>query len=187
MPGGRNAVLARWHTAGLGDLFCDLAGRQNSAVARFGALAELDLDHPDLRICGFLLKGSWVKATIGVPAAKIPAADFPDQIAAMVSVVRTDTPLAGVMGKASQLCALVQCKNGVGTQRSEAHRRDVQDGCSVGLPAIAAANVDAERGGITGGNRAVRMPDKFIAAFIDIKLGAKCALAAFVLRPRVDQ
>src|SRR5690606_5636334 len=145
MPGRRNAVLAHWHTAGLGDFFCDLAGRQNSAVARFGALAELDLDHPDLRICGFLLKGPWVKATIGVPAAKIPAADFPDQIAAMVSVVGTDTPLAGVVGKASQLCALVQCKNGVGTQRSEAHRRDVQDGCSVGLPAIAAANVDAER------------------------------------------
>lgn len=105
----------------------------------------------------------------------------------MASVVRADTSFAGIVGKSAQLRALVQGEDGVGAQRSEAHGRDVEDGCTERLATFVSTDRDAEGGRITGRHRAVRVPDELISVPVDIKLGAECPFAAFVLRPGVDQ
>ncbi len=50
VAGRRNAVRAHRHAADGGDFGRDLGGGQHAAMAGLGALAELDLDHLDLRI-----------------------------------------------------------------------------------------------------------------------------------------
>jgi hypothetical protein len=52
VAGRRDAVLAGRDAPDRGNLGTHFRGRQNPAMARLGALAELDLDHLDLRIGG---------------------------------------------------------------------------------------------------------------------------------------
>ena len=71
----------------------------------------------------------------------------------MCFVVLRDGALACVVGKATQFCTVVECQNGVCTERSKAHGRDVKKAHVIGLgagfgahfhPEIVACNV---RGG----------------------------------------
>src|SRR5208282_3481296 len=107
--------------------------RQHTAVAGLGALAQLDLDHLDLRIlCGggeFLRR----KTSLRRAAAEIAGADLPDDIAALFGMIGRQSALAGVMGEAAGLGAAVERANRIGAQRSETHRGNIEDGSRIGL------------------------------------------------------
>ena len=75
------------HAARLGDLGRDLAGRQDAAVARLGALRQLDLDHLHLRRTGVLDEGFLGEGAVLVAAAEVARADVPHQAAARLAMV----------------------------------------------------------------------------------------------------
>ena len=59
-------------------------------MARLGALAELDLDHPDLLEAGLGREPFGVEIAVRRPASEIAASQFPDQVAAMPLMVTQD-------------------------------------------------------------------------------------------------
>src|SRR5690606_2202600 len=73
----RDAVLAHRHATGLGNLRADLGRRQDAALARLGALAELELDHLHLRIGGIALEAFGIEAAVAIAAPEVARADFP--------------------------------------------------------------------------------------------------------------
>ncbi|MNZ92085.1 hypothetical protein D3C78_1110960 [compost metagenome] len=93
----------------------------------FCALAELDFDHLHLWIARLIGKAFGIKAASGSAATEVATANFPDQVAAMFTVIRADAAFTGVMGKAPLFRPLVECSNGVGAEGAEAHGRDVED------------------------------------------------------------
>ena len=60
VAGRRDAIPAHRHAANGGDFRRDLGRRQHAAMAGLGALAQLDLDHPDLRV--FRRRGEMLRA-----------------------------------------------------------------------------------------------------------------------------
>jgi len=70
-------------------------------MAGLGALAELELDHLDLRRGGVGGKAFGVEAAIVVAAAEIAGADLPDQVAAVDAVVFRDRTFTGVVREAA--------------------------------------------------------------------------------------
>ena len=186
MRGGRDAILAERHAARLADLGRDLGGRQHAAMARLGALGELDLDHLDLGIGGLLAELLGVEAALGGAAAEIARADLPDDVAAALAVVARDAALAGIVGEAAGLGAEIERQDGVGRERAEAHRRNVVDRGVVGQPAIGPADADPEIGvlDMLGHHR---MGEPLIARIVDPFAGAEGALVLHPLGALVDQ
>ena len=86
--GRRHTIHSHRYTARLGDLSRHLGAGQHAAVSRLGALAELDLDQLDLRTARVFSKLIGVEAAVGVAAAKVARADFPDQVTAVHPVMR---------------------------------------------------------------------------------------------------
>ena len=87
MPGWGDTRLANGNTARLGNLFRDLGTGQHAAMTRLGALAELDLDHFDLRVLCDILEARRIKAPVPRAASEIAGSDFPDQVCAACAVV----------------------------------------------------------------------------------------------------
>src|SRR5699024_10549205 len=110
----RHAVNAFRHAACSGNFRRHLGARQDAAMAGFGALADLDFDHLDLRINRLLGKALRTESAILIAAAKIPRANFPDQIAAMLAVITTDTTLTRILGKTAIRGTLVHRQDGIG-------------------------------------------------------------------------
>src|SRR5690606_27128972 len=112
--GGEGAVL-RWrhalhprpHAPGQRDLPAHLGGRQHPAVAGLGALRQLDLDHPDLRVPGILREALGAEVAVLVTAAEVARADLPYQVAAVLPVAGRDRAFAGVVVEAAHPLALV--------------------------------------------------------------------------------
>src|SRR5260221_14280227 len=96
-------------------------------MARLGALAELQLDHLDLRVGGADGEQLRREGAIGVARAEVARTDLPDDVAPTFTMVGAVAAFAGVMGEAAELGAAVQGPDGVGTERAEAHGRDVED------------------------------------------------------------
>ena len=67
----------------------------------FGALAELDLDHLDLRVDRLPAEKIRIEMAVLRAAAEIAAGDLPDDVAAMSAVVGADRAFAGVVGEAA--------------------------------------------------------------------------------------
>ncbi|MPN11578.1 hypothetical protein SDC9_158881 [bioreactor metagenome] len=88
--GGADAVHTHGHAARGGDLGRDLGAQQHAAMARLGALAELQLNHLDLRIGGIGDELFFAERAVVVAAAEVARCHFPDQIAAMHAVVLAD-------------------------------------------------------------------------------------------------
>ncbi len=65
----------------------DLRRGQHAAVAGLGALAELQLDHLDLRILGALGKALGREGAVVVARAEVARADLPDDVAAALAVI----------------------------------------------------------------------------------------------------
>ena len=122
MTGGRDAVPALLDATDRRNLRRDFCGGQHAAVAGLGPLAQLDLDHLDLRFGGDGGEFLGVEAAIEIAAAEIAGADLPDDVAAVLAMVRRNAALAGVMGKAALGRAPVQRPHGIGAQRAETHR-----------------------------------------------------------------
>ena len=114
MPRRRDAVLAHGYATGRRDFRGHFRGRQNAAVARLGALAELDLDHLDLLIARIDLKEVGIEAAVRIAAAKIARAYLPDQVTTVRAVMLRDRALTRVMRKTAALGAGVQGQNRIG-------------------------------------------------------------------------
>src|SRR5690606_19112244 len=119
--------------------------------------------------------------------SEVSAANLPDQVAAILKVMRADAALAGVMGKAAHLSALVKGANGVAAKRAEAHRRYVEDRGGIGLLAVLVPDRDPEGRRISHRRRAGRVGDELMAVLVDVELRAEGAFAALVLGARIDE
>src|SRR5690606_10390026 len=97
VPRRRNAVAAHRNAPRRRDLRAHLFGGQDAALPRLGALADLQLDHPDLRIGRPFRKAGGVEAAVFGAASEIAAADFPDQVAAMLAMIGADRALSGIV------------------------------------------------------------------------------------------
>lgn len=81
---------------------------------------------------------------VGGAATKVAAANFPDQVTTVLTVIGADAALASVMGKAAEFGALVQRADGVGAECTKAHRGNVEDRGRVRLAALRPADGHAE-------------------------------------------
>src|ERR1700745_2739006 len=117
-----------------------LAARQPAGRSGLGALADLEFDHLDLIVGGDAREFLRIERAVAVATTEISGTDLPDQIAAILAVIGTDSALAGVMREAALLGARVQCAHRVGTKRAETHRRDVEDRRRIRLGAILVAD-----------------------------------------------
>ena len=77
-------------------------------MTRLGTLAQFDLDHLDLVASALRSELVGRETSIVVAAAKIAAADFPNEISAEFAVVGADAALAGIVIKAALGSARVQ-------------------------------------------------------------------------------
>ena len=85
-------------------------------MTRLGTLRQLDLDHPDLVMGGIGNEAFLAETTLLVAATEVARADFPDQIAAHLTVIGRDRTFAGVVVETTTPCAFVQCADGIGRQ-----------------------------------------------------------------------
>src|ERR1700740_1124579 len=95
-------------------------------MAGLGALADLELDHLDLVLAGNPRELVRIERTVAVAAAEIAGADLPDDVAALLAVIRADAALAGVMREAALFRAGIERAHGVGRERAKAHGGDVE-------------------------------------------------------------
>src|SRR5580704_3843732 len=93
----RDTVDAGRYAAGGGNLGTDLGAGQHTAVAGFGALAELELDHLDLIAPSVRFEFPGAERAVGITAAEIAGADLPDDVAAVFAVIRAVAALAGIV------------------------------------------------------------------------------------------
>src|ERR1700743_1864581 len=113
-------------------------------MARFGALADLELDHLDLVFAGDAGELIGLEAAVAVAAAEIAGADLPDDVAPHLAVIGADAALAGIMREVSFLRAAIQRANRIGTERAEAHGRNVEHRGGIGPGAVRSTDGDAE-------------------------------------------
>ena len=113
-------------------------------MARLCTLAQLNLNHFDLRRQGILNKALWAEGAVLIAATKIARADFPNQIATVFTVVPRDRPLTRVMGKAALLGTQVQSHDGIGAQSPKTHGRDIEQTDAVRVFAFRATHIHSE-------------------------------------------
>src|SRR5207237_3018306 len=181
----RNAVLAHGDASDLGNLLGHLGGRKHAAVPGLGALADLEFDHLDLVVGRDAREFLRIERAVAVAATEISGPDLPDQVAAVLAMIGTDTALARVMREAALFGTRVQRAHRVRTKRAKAHRRDVEDRRRIRLAAIGTADGDTKLPGGTSLGRH-RMVHPFITVAIDVLLGAERPLVEHHLRPLID-
>ena len=182
----RDAIGADRDTACLRNFLGDLAARQDAAMAGLGALAELDLDHFDLRILRGLCKLIGIEGAVIGPAAEIAAADFPHEVTAVRTVIARDAPFAGIVVEIARGGPLVERHDRIGRQRSEAHRGDIEERGRIGLRTLLAADIDPPfRRGLRIGHD--RMGKPFILVRIDVQFGPEGMRIELAFRPCVDE
>src|ERR1700733_1210713 len=140
----RNAIAPHWYAARLGDLGGDFRRRQYAAMAGLGPLRQFDFDHFHLIERGAFGKASRIKRSVFLAAAKITGSDFPDDVAAIFAVMGAERALPGVMSETAHFGALVEGHDGVGAERAEAHRRNIEERKRIGLTALRSADFYAE-------------------------------------------
>jgi len=154
-------------------------------MAGLGALAELYLHHLDLFERRSLGEPLSAKTAVRPAAAEIARTDLPDQVAAHFAVISADAAFSGIVGESALLCAAIQRADRVRAQRPEAHGRNVEDRCGIGLCAIGAADCHAKWVGRERPRReGVAQPLK--ALRIDVVLGAEGPLVDDTLGALID-
>src|SRR5690349_5247761 len=93
----RDAVLAHRDAARRRDLGRHLRRRQHAAVARLRALRELELDHLDLREMRFFGEARLAEDAGTLAGAEVTGAELPDDVAAVLAVIRRERTFAGVV------------------------------------------------------------------------------------------
>src|SRR5262249_35210428 len=109
----RDAVLAHRHAARQRDLAAHLGGREDAAVARLGALRELELHHLDLLVAGGGGELVGIERAVVVAAAEIAGADLPDDVAAHLAVIWAVAAFAGVVREVAAPGAAVERADGI--------------------------------------------------------------------------
>src|SRR2546423_14702762 len=104
------------------------------------ALVDFEFDNLDLVFGGDRSEFVRIERAVAIAAAEISGTDLPDQISAVLAVIGTDAALASVMREAALFRASVERAHRIGTERAEAHRRDVEDRCRIRLGAIRASD-----------------------------------------------
>ena len=110
-------------------------------MARLGTLAQFNLNHFDLRRQGILNKALSAEGAVFIAATKITRTNFPNQIATMLTVIPRDRPFTGVMREATLLGTQVQRHDGIGTQGTKTHGRDIEQTDVIGVLALRAAHM----------------------------------------------
>src|SRR5215813_8681813 len=98
-------------------------------MSGLGALADLELDHLDLVLAGNPRELVRIEGAVAVAAAEIAGADLPDDVAALLTMVRADAALAGVMCEAALFGAGIERAHGVGRERAKTHGGDIEHRC----------------------------------------------------------
>src|SRR3546814_16873805 len=114
-------------------------------MAGFGALAQLDLDHPHLVDLRRVAEAFGVEATGAVARAEIAAAEFPHDVAAMRAVIGADAALAGVVLEAAGIRPQIERLDSACAELSETHRRNVHQRDVLGSLALRVAAPPASR------------------------------------------
>src|SRR6202008_4974119 len=83
VPARRNAIAARFNAPDARNFAGHFRARQPAAMARLCPLAELDLDHLDLRLAGGRGETLRRECAVMVAAAEITPADLPTVIGAV--------------------------------------------------------------------------------------------------------
>ena len=109
-----------------GDFGGHLGGGQDAALARLGALAELDLEHLDLVVRGDGAKLGVVKQPVGRAHSVIGGADLEHEIAPTFQMAGRQAALAGIDPGARDRRALGQRAHRGKRDRAVAHRRDIE-------------------------------------------------------------
>ena len=148
MLGRGNAIDAYRNTACSSDLRADFLAGKDAAVTRLGTLAQLQFDHLDLRVGSVVSEAHRVKASLFGSTPEVAAANFPDKVAAILTVVGADPTLASVMRKIAEFGSLVERPDSIGAQGAEAHRRDIEDRGHVGVARVASPDRHSEAIGI---------------------------------------
>ena len=143
--GRRDHRLSLGHASDPRDLGRDLCGGQDSAVAGFRSLGELEFDHAHGVEGGLIAEALGIEASRFAPAAEVAGADLPDQVAALLVGV-ADPALAGIVREAPVMGAPVESADRVRTERAVAHGRDVEERCGVGTRTLGVADQDAGSG-----------------------------------------
>src|SRR3546814_13053950 len=78
-------------------------------------------------------------------SSDVCSSDLPDDVAAVGAVIGAETALAGVVIEVAEPRAEVKRLDRIGTERAEAHRRDVEQRGSIGFRALRRAHRSEER------------------------------------------
>jgi hypothetical protein len=161
-------------------------------------MVELDLDGSHGRRVDGFLEAHEIERAVAGTAPEVAGADLPDQISP-VEMVGGHSPLAGVVQAAGKGGAAVQSFDCSAGQRSEAHRRDVDDRCRpelllsaprlskdlgtrnwvVGIMAwISRVRTDDRKGGV--------LDDQIIRRCLEVVIGAKAEVVVLLLRGGID-
>ena len=139
VPVGGDRIPVCRDAADPGDFLGDLGGRQNAALARLGALAELELEHPDLLVGRELAQPVVAQIAVGIAHAVFRGADLEHEIAAALEMVRRQPAFAGVEPAAGERGALRQRLDRRLRYRAEAHAGNVDHGLrDIGLSGVGA-------------------------------------------------
>ena len=197
MSGRAGAINSHRDAPRGGDLAGDLGFGEHPAQTGLRPLAEFDLDSPHWVGGHHVEKLLLVESALAVAGAKVTRPQLPDQIAAL-EMVLGNTPLAGVVHATSQLTTAVDRLDCRGTQRAEAHPRDVDDrrrpegllaaphfaqnfGAGDAVVGVVSRVPLAGRGEREGGV----LDDHVVRSGFQIVVGAKAEVVVLLLRRRV--
>src|SRR5690606_16101369 len=107
VPRGRVAVLPWRHPSRLGDFQGDFGAGQDAAVARLGALRQLDFYHLDAVLAGAFGEGLFRETAFGIAAAEIARTNVPDQVALVLKMIATDAAFTSIVRELAQIGAFV--------------------------------------------------------------------------------
>ena len=140
-------------------------------MAGLCALGQLEFDHFDLGQLGFGLKEIRREAALVGAATEVPRAHLPDHVPSGLAMMNAQAPFSGIVGEATLERPHVQGAHGVGTQRAEAHSRDVQKGSRIGLLAIRSPDLHTKvsAGVLDRGTRPGGMADEPVPVAIDVE------------------
>ena len=93
---GTERILSRSDAADARDLVVHLGARQDAALARFGALAELDLEHAHLRDGGDLVQPVVAQLAVQIAHSVLGGADLEHEVAAAFQVIGRQSAFAGI-------------------------------------------------------------------------------------------
>ena len=127
VPVRADGIMAGRDAADPGDLLGDLAARQDAALTRFRALAQLDLDHAHLLVGGDPGQLAVIQVAVLVAHAVFCGADLEHDVGAAFQVIGRQSAFTGIHPASGHLCALRQCQHRGTGDGPVAHAGNVEE------------------------------------------------------------